>query len=155
MGAFTSAIMGIGMGMQAINTFRAGQQAKDAYEYNANVYNAQANMIADQKALTEQEQTRAIAKLHGESVVAVTSSGYDMTGSALAVINDTLTQAYLDKAKSLYNLEVERQYAKSSAKEARRMGDNARTSGAIDAVSSVLTGGSKWYQQYGGFGKIG
>jgi len=155
MGAFTSTMLAVGVGMQAYGQYSAGQKAKDAYEYNANVFNAQENMLAEQKALTAKEHERTIRHLEGATTVAVAGSGYDMSGSYLEVMKDTLTQAHLDKEKELYNLEAERMLAKSRASEARRMGDNASRAGTIGAFSTVLTGGSKWYQQYGGFGKTG
>lgn len=152
MGAFTSAL---GLGMSAYGMMKQGADAKVASEYNANVYNAQANMIDDKKVLAGQEHDRAIRHLEGATTVAVAGSGYDMSGSFLEVMNDTLTQAYLDKEKELYNLEVEKTLAKSSASESRRQGDNASTASNIGATSTLLTDGSKWYQQYGGFGKTG
>jgi len=153
MGAFTSTMMAVGVGLQAVNQFSAGKQSRDAYNYNASIFDAQAKSIEGKKVLTEEQHTRMIRQLRGKSISAVASSGYDMSGSALEVLNDTMTQAYLDKNTALYNLEVEKIGASSQASEQRRQGYQSERSSIYSGFGTLLTGGSKWYQQYGGFGK--
>ena len=153
MGAFTSLLAAASVGMQAYGMIKSGQDAASAAAYNATMYNQQAAIIETRKGLTREEYDRMIDRLEGETTVAVASSGYDFSGSFLAVMNDTMTQANLDKQKAIYNLEVEKSQARSSASEASRRGRIAQTSANINALSTVLTEGNEWYSKYGGFGK--
>ena len=153
MGAFTSILAAAGVGMQAYGMIKSGQDAASAAAYNANLYNQQAAIIETRKGLTREEYDRMIDRLEGETIVAVASSGYDLSGSFLEVMNDTLTQANLDKQKAVYNLEVEKSQARSSAEAASRQGRIVQTVANIGALATVLTEGNEWYSKYGGFGK--
>jgi len=152
MGAFTSALALAGVGLQAYGQYKSGQDAAAAAQYNSAIYQQQSEVIEVKKGLTRQEYDRMIKKLQGASVTAIASSGYDMSGSFLEVMNDNLTQAQLDKQKAIYNLEVEKLQAGSAAEESLRAGDRARTSSNIGSVATLLTEGNEWYSKYGGFG---
>ena len=149
MGGFTAAMAAVGVGMQAYGMWQSGQDAAAAAAYNANMYNAQAQIIESKKVLTRQEYDRMIDQLEGSTISAIASSGYDMSGSYLAVMNDSLTQANLDKEKALYNLEIEKFQAGSRASEATRAGKRAQDAANVGALSTVLTEGNDWYSKYG------
>ena len=149
--AAVAAVLGaVGIGMSAYGMWKSGQDAAAAGAFNANMYNYQAKMIEDKKQLTRREYERRIDQIEGESVVAVASSGYDMKGSYLSVINDTLTQAQLDKQKALYNLDIEKFQAASNAQAATMSGQAAQSAANTEALATTLTEGSKWYASYGG-----
>ena len=153
MGAFTSVLMAAGIGMQAVGQYKSGQDARAAADYNAAIYQQQASAIEVKKGLTREQWDRSIRKLEGAQISAVASSGHDMSGSFLAVMNDSLTQAYLDKNTEIYNLNVEKSLAMSGASESTRAGVRYAQTGSIKAVSTLLTEGNDWYAKYGGFGK--
>ena len=123
-----------------------------AADYNAAVYDQQASLFQVKKGLTAEQYDRIIDKLEGESISAVASSGYDLSGSFLTVINDNLTQAYLDKNTELFNLEVGKRQSQSAAAESRRTGKAVKSAANVEAASTLLTQGNEWYQKYGGFG---
>jgi hypothetical protein len=150
MGAFTSALAAVGIGMQAVGTIKAGQDAQAAAEYNAATYRAQADAIDIKKQISEQSWDRLIKQLDGQSTVAVASSGYDYSGSFLEVVNDRMTQAYLDKNIESYNLELAKSQSLSAADEAIRKGKAARSAALWSAGGSLLTQGNEWYSKYGG-----
>jgi hypothetical protein len=152
MGAFTSILAAGAIGLQAYGQYKSGQDAQAAADYNAAIYQQQSQVIEVKKGITKQQYDRMIRKLQGASVTAIASSGFDMSGSFLEVMNDNLTQAQLDKQIEIYNLDVEKSFALSSADEARRAGARARSAANIGAITTILTGGNKWYQEYGGFG---
>lgn len=149
MGAFTSALA---MGMQVAGQIKSGKDAQAAANYNAAIFQQQAQVIDVKKGLTAKNYDRMIRKLEGASVTAIAASGHDMSGSFLEVMSDNLTQAQLDKQIEIYNLDVEKAFALSSASESVRAGDRARSSANMGALSSILTTGNQWYQDYGGFG---
>jgi len=152
MGAFTSMLALAAVGTQAYGQYKSGQDAQAAADYNAAIYQQQAQVIDVKKGITRQQYDRSIRKLEGASVTAIASSGYDFSGSFLEVMNDNLTQAQLDKQISIYNLDVEKSQALSAASESQRAGSRARSAANIGALSTVLTGGNEWYSKYGGFG---
>ena len=152
MATFTAIAAGLGVGMSAYGMWKSGQDSQAAANYNAAIYDQQASLIEAKKGLTKEQYARMINKLEGSMVTAVSSSGYDMKGSYLEVMNDSLTQAYLDREVELYNLEVQKRQARTAASESRRTGKAMSTAGSIAAASSLLTEGNTWYQKYGGFG---
>ena len=155
MGAMTTAILAgtaiAGVGLQAYGQYRAGQQQQEAAEFNADLYSQQARTIDVKKKMTRQEYDRMIAQLAGKSVAAIAASGYDFSGSFLEVMNDSLTQAQLDKQKELYNLEQDKKVALATAEESRRTGRAAYGAGLTSSAATILTEGNEWYMKYGGF----
>ena len=154
MGAFTSVLMAAGIGMQVYGKYKEGQDAYATAQYNAGLYKQQADIIDVKKGLSKYDWERTIDQLEGKSVSAVASSGYDMSGSFLTVMNDRLTQAQLDKQTELYNLEVSKSQSLSAADEAVRAGKAARTSALFNAGATLLTEGNDWWSKYGGAGKL-
>lgn len=153
MGGFTSLLAAAGIGLQVYGQYRAGQDAAAAAAYNAAIFQQEAAVVETKKGLTEAQYNRLIRKLEGETVTAVAASGYDLSGSFLEVMNDSLTQANLDKQTELYNLEVEKAFKRSAAEEATRAGRRYVRTANVQAASTLLTQGNEWYQKYGGFGK--
>ena len=153
MAGFTAALTAASIGMQVYGKVKAGQDAKSAADYNAAVYKQQAQVIDIKKDLTSQQYDRAIKQLNGATVVAVAGQNRDLTGSALYVLEDNMTQIHLDKSTELWNLEIDKTRALSSATEYETSGKRARSSAYIDAGSTLLTQGNDWYQKYGGFGQ--
>ena len=106
MGAFTTALLAAGTAMKVIGGIKAGQDAQAAAEYNAAVYEQQANAIDVKKGISNQRWDRIIDQLGGKITSAVASSGYDYSGSFLTKANDLMTEAFLDKQIDNYNLEL-------------------------------------------------
>ena len=148
MGAFTSALMLAGIGLQVAGQYKSGQDAYAAGQYNKAVYEQQAQVIDVKKGISRQQWDRLIRQLSGKTVSAVAASGYDLSGSFLTVLNDRLTQANLDKQTELYNLEVSKSQSLSAADEATRAGARARTTALIGAGATLLTSGNEWYSKY-------
>ncbi len=149
MGAFTSALLAAGTAMKVVGGIKAGQDAQAAAEYNAAIYEQQAAAIDVKKRISNQRWDRILDQFGGKLTSAVASSGYDYSGSFLAVINDRMTEAYLDKQIDNYNLELEKSGKLSAADESRRSGSAARTASLFAAGGTILTEGNDWYSKYG------
>ena len=143
----------VGTGMQVQGQYQSGQDIQAAAGYNASLFEQTAQISADKQSLTNEKFARLYRHLQGSSIATVAGSGYDLSGSFLEVINDSLTQMELDRQIAIYGLEVEQSQAMSSASEARFQGDVAARSGNMSALNTILTQGNDWYQKYGGFGK--
>ncbi len=154
MGAYTTAILAAsGVAMQVYGQYQQGQDAQQAADYNAAVYKQQSQVIDVKKDITAEQFDRASDRLRGATVNAIQSSGYDLSGSKLHVLNDNLAQVEWDKSIELYNLEIDRTRAISSANEYTARGQREARSSTIQAGATLLTTGNDWYQSYGGFGK--
>jgi hypothetical protein len=154
MGAMTAIMLGLGAA-SAIQQFSAGSQQKTEAEYNATqvtkeaqynagVYRQQAGMIEDQKNLQAMQDDRAIRFAAGKHVAITAAKGIELSGSAMAVLADTMTQMEMDKAIGQYNFEMQKYTALSQAESITRKGDTVagqyRRSGAT-AYTAGVTGG--------------
>jgi type II secretory pathway pseudopilin PulG len=149
MGAFTTALLAAGTVMKVVGQVKAGQDAQAAAEYNAAILRQQAESIDVKQRISNKSWDRLINQLGGKLTTAVASSGYDYSGSFLAVVNDRMTQAYLDKQIENYNLELSKTQSLSAADEAQRAGARARTASLFQAGGTILTEGNEWYSKYG------
>jgi hypothetical protein len=142
-------MLAVGTGMKVAGQIKAGQDAQAAAEYNAAVYQQQASAIDVKKKISNQSWDRIIDQLGGQLTTAVASSGYDYSGSFLEVVNDRMTQAFLDKQIDNYNLELSKSQALSASEETLRAGSRARTASLFQAGGTLLTEGNEWYSKYG------
>jgi hypothetical protein len=140
-----AAVIGLGA-MSAISQLNQGKaqaaSAKRVGEYNAQVYEQQAEMIAQKKKLEEFQYNRKISQTNAAVMARSAGKGFGISGSPLAVMVDNETQLQLDKSIGQYNLEVERRYATSSAANARYAGSEqarlAKMTGYSNAFSTIL-----------------
>lgn len=138
----------------AYNQKKAGSaQAKElgrVGEYNAQVYEQQANMILEQKKLQEYQTNRAIGRARGSMITATAGAGLNFSGSPMAIAIDNETQMLLDQAIGNYNLDVQRNYALSAARESRyAAGQQARlvrSTANTNAFTTLLNSGFNAYK---------
>lgn len=144
-----TAVLGAGA-FSAISQAKAGnQQAKSLVnqgEFNAQVYEQQAEMILNQKKLSDYQYHRTAARSRGAIVSHAAGAGFDFGGSPLAIAIDNESQLLLDKATSDYNLDVEANFAKSGATYQRgtayQQAQLSRTTGYSNAFSTILNTGT-------------
>jgi len=161
MAALTAAIVGIGAlgaatavmgGMAQKNEAgRNAEAVRDEATYNAGIYRQQAGMVETQKQLKAAQDSRKIRFVEGQHTSVTAAKGIEMSGSAVAVLVDTLTQLEMDKAITSYNYDIEK-YALNSQAEAterrgmtlssqyRSQGRNAMTAGIVGGLTTF--GGS-------------
>jgi hypothetical protein len=173
--AAVSAIVGLGA-LAAGGQIAAGKQQsrmiKAQGEYDAQVYEQQAEMIQQKQRIEADQANRAAARMRGSVMAKVGKSGFMYSGSPLAVMVDNETQMELDKSIGQYNLEVQRRNSLSGATWSRYAGsENARiakNTGYTNAFSTMLMtgvsaatagiGGSMFSGMFGGgaaYGKVG
>lgn len=162
MGAMTSIMVGLGAA-SAVSQVMGGIQAKGEANtnatairaesaYNAGVYEQQAQMVEEQKKLKLMQDERLIRFAQGKHVALTTAKGLELSGSPLAILNDTMTQMELDKAIGQYNLDVEKYALKSQAdsvirrgntlaEQYRRSGSTAMTAGIVGGLTTLMQTG--------------
>jgi len=140
MGLFTTLAIGLGVA-SAGQSIAGGIAANKEAKYNASVMEQQAGMIDAQKGLEGYQYDRAKNQLFGKGVARTAKAGFELSGSPMAVMIDSLTQLEMDKSVGQYNLEVQKRFALSSADQYRRRGKTALASGYANAFSSILKAG--------------
>jgi len=149
MGAFTSALLAGSTALNIFGQFKEGQQAQEAANFNAAIYQQNRQIIDINKELTKSQFDRAIKFLKGKTVAATAAAGIDFSGSALEVFNDNVTQAELQKQQALFDLEVSGIRATDAAEESRRAGIRVSSAATTGALTSILTEGNDFFQRFG------
>lgn len=141
-----AAVLGLGA-MAAYSQIQAGRQQAKEYkrqaDYNAQVYEQQAQMIQQKQKIEEFQANRRIRAMEGSVIAKTAGSGFDFSGSPLAVMVDNETQMQLDKSIGQYNLEIQRRYAMTEASNQRYVGGQqarlAKTTGYSNAFTTILS----------------
>ena len=150
MGLETALIATVGLGaFTAVSQAEAGKKQGRALQqqgaYNAQVYEQQAQMVLNQKKITEAQYLRNRRRASGSIVAGAAGKGLKLSGSPLAVLADVETQLGFDKAIEDYNLDVSRNRALSGASYQRETGRQqaalARSQGYSNAFSTILNTG--------------
>lgn len=157
MGAMTAVMVGLGA-TSAVTQVVGGMQQKDEAEqnasairsesaYNAGVYRQQAGMVEQQKQLKAAQDARQIRFVEGQHTAVTAAKGLEMSGSAMAVLSDTLTQMEMDKAITGYNYDMDKYRLESQAvsterrgmtlsSQYRSKGKNAMTAGIVGGMAT-------------------
>ena len=148
-GMTTSLLLAGGAVSAGTSILGGNMQAKSIEQqadYNAKVYEQQAEMVTQKKKITDYQYGRAQGQMMGSIVSQTAGKGLTLSGSPMAILADTESQLKFDNAIADYNLDVERNYALSSAANERTRGANeakeARFSGYSNAFSTLLSTGA-------------
>jgi hypothetical protein len=113
-----AAVIGLGA-ISAISSIQQGKaeakSLKRQGDMNAQIYEQQAEMVAQQAKLQEYQDNRKAAKIRGATVAAAGKSGFEMGGSPLAILVDNETQMELDKQIGQYNYSVQQSFLRTQA----------------------------------------
>ena len=138
----------------------ASQQAKAMKrqgEFNAQVYEQQAEVIKEQKKIQDYQFNRQAARARGSIVSRTAGKGLLMSGSPLAILADTESELLFDKAIADYNLDINRNYAASGANYYRQnaaiQSRLAKYTGYSNAFSTILNTGAMMEMQQPGLFK--
>ena len=152
-GAFSATTQVMGANSQAKGIQRQA-------EYNAQIYDQQGEMIKEKKKIQDYQFNRQAAQARGSIIAKTAGKGFNLGGSPLAILIDNETEMQFDKAIADYNLDIERNYAKSGAGYMRETGREqsrlARYSGYTNAFSTILNTGTNigMLNMYGKVGKL-
>jgi hypothetical protein len=146
MGGYVGLALNVIQGLQSIS---GGQAANSEAKYNAVLMERQAQNIEVQKSIESNQYDRAKGQLVGKAVAHTAKSGFQLSGSPLAMMIDSLTQLQMDKAVGQYNLNVQKQTALLTADQYRRGGKTAEMAGYSNAFATTLKGGYDYSTRYG------
>lgn len=151
-GTAAAALVLAGGAYSAYSSIKSGNQQAKAYsqqaEYNAQIYDQQAEMIQQKKKIQDYQANRQIARMKSSIVSKTAGKGLMLSGSPLAVMADTESQMLFDKAIGDYNLDIERNFAMSSASQTRYAGANqaklSKAQGYSNAFTTLLNTGTNF-----------
>jgi hypothetical protein len=162
MGAMTAIMVGLGAATAVQQVVGGYAQKKEAQAnaqaikqesiYNAGVYEQQAAMTEEAKQLKMQQDDRLIRFAAGKHVAVTSAKGLQLSGSALAILNDSMTQMEMDKNITAYNFDMEKYALKSQAESTVRRGNTLSAQylrGGDTAMMSGVAGGLTTLMQTG------
>jgi hypothetical protein len=119
----------------------AGMAARKDAKFNAAVYERQAQMTDSQKVVENKQFDRLQRRIMGTTAARVAHAGLDLGGSPITVLIDNLSEVEYDRQITMYNLDVQKFSALSSAQTQKSKGSMAMMSGFSSAFSTMLKGG--------------
>ena len=136
-----AAVVGCIMGYNG--NMAAAKNAQAVADYNAEVAENEAVLLARAKRDQEEGLRKQSDRLEGAQRAAISKSGVQIKGSALQTLADTYFNTEMDALRIQYASDVQQTAAQASATLARTEG-SARASGLkTQAYQSLLSGGSK------------
>ena len=137
-----------GGAMSAFGQYQSGKSEQEAQEFNATIAEREAQLIKKGARLDEYRSRKQLRRLTGSQVAAYGSSGVELTGSPLDVIQDTIADAELEIAINKFNAEMGAKSRVSSAQRMREAGKDARTASMIKAGSTLLSSAGNYAGKY-------
>ncbi len=135
-------------GLGVIGSIAQGQAAADAAKYNAAIARQQANMAQDQAAAKATETARQTRQRVAASRAAFGENGFESSGSVADVLGVVQEQGVLDQLTQLNEGAVRAQSLRANAALEDAKAKNARTSGFLNAGSTLLGGFGQLYKGY-------
>jgi hypothetical protein len=139
-----------GTAFQAIGAIQSGNAARAAGDYNAALYERNAQISQQNTQAQETRQRRLAAMRAGSNRAAVGASGVSLEGSPLDILESNAAQEELDALMIRWNGQNEASNLRASGALASAQGRNAQRSGYMSAGSALLLGGAKAYDSFGG-----
>lgn len=140
-GAAVPAVLGVGsalMGASGANEQAAGMAASS--EYNARIKGQQADAAILQSAEDERRFRVQTKQMLGGIRTAVASSGVQMEGSAMDVLESSASNAELDALTIKHQGKMKAWALKAGAQADMMAASNARTAGNYASATSLLKG---------------
>lgn len=127
--------------IQGASTLMQGAAGYQQGQYNAKVYEQQAEETRLAAQVNERNQRRAAEKALASQRASLLASGIQMNGSPLEVLIDLAHEYDVDKSIRLNNAAAEQARLRSQASMSRLMGRNALT-------TSLLTAAGQGFMNY-------
>lgn len=140
-----TALSVVGTAFSAISSIQQGNAARAAGDYNASLYERNAEIARQRGAADEARQRRLATMRAGSNRAAVGASGVSLEGSPLDILESNAAQEELDALMIRWNATNDAGGLMANADLSRAQGRNAQRSGYMGAGSSILLGGVKAY----------
>ena len=130
----------LALGAMSIGSSLAeGKAQQQAHEYNAAIYQQQAQLAKQQGDVQRLQLDREKVRTRKRQEVLYAKAGVQLTGSPLEVINDTASQFLFDDMIIGYNAQMGAARSRASAEYSRNLGNAAYEEGLWKAGTTLLT----------------
>ena len=133
--------------------YAQGKQEQAAYEYNAQLTEGQISNIDAAKRVNQIRAYDDQQKMVSSQIAAVASSGIELKGSPMEVINADLARSEFDIAVDNYNFEADKTRTYNQAQQQRYAGKQAYWTGILNAVGAGAKGAATAYTYRGTSGE--
>ena len=142
----TGAALLVSTGIQVAMKYSAAKKEQQAWEYNAGITEGSISAIEAARKTQELRSITSRQRLQSAQIAAVASSGIELKGSPIEVLNADLARAEFDIAVDNYNFEVEKTRTYNDAQSQRYSGKQAYRTGLLDAAGSGVQGAATAYR---------
>ena len=126
----------------AMGAMQQGKAQSNAATYTAQVADRNAKIARQQADVEQEDQRRENMRQRGAIRAAYGGSGIEMAGSPLDVLEDTAMEQELDVERIGYRGTLRALGENDKANLARAEAENAKSTGAIGAIGSILKTGT-------------
>jgi hypothetical protein len=141
MGAIMAVAAIAGVALQAAGQAKGGQDAKDAYDYNAAIAKQEGKFQEQRTDYELDTHRREVARIIGKQRVTAGGSG---VGASQSILLDTLTQAELDEQMIKTQGAINVWRAEAQSEQFTAGGKDFREAGYIGAGGTILGGLSRF-----------
>ena len=128
--------------------YEQGQEQKKAYEANAEIAKADAAATEQKTQYDETAHRENVKRILSRQRALYGSSGVEMQGSPLLVMQDTAAQGEMDALAIRYGGDVEAARKRSEANVMKMQGKSAERLGMIGAGTTLLSGAGQIGRMY-------
>lgn len=140
MAAAFPAMMMAGAAMSAVGAIQQGQAQAQAANYNANLAERNARVVAQQTTAEVGLQRQEAARTQGSLIAGYAASGVTMEGSPSDVLRASITQAKLDEHTLIYKGDLQAMGLRETATLNRFQGQTAENQSYLNAASYLVGG---------------
>lgn len=134
----------VGAGMQVYGMMKGGDDAEDAAERNAALYEQQAQLQEYSTVVQLAKHGQEVNKLKGTQAVGYAKAGVTMEGTPTNVLADTAYQGAIDAAIIRREGELKAQIARMGGTAQLERGADISRASNINAAGTLLTQLGKW-----------
>lgn len=133
-------VIGLGTGLRAGSAIVAGQEAMDAYRYNASAIDAEIKTLGFANEINTKQINKQIKQLQGQQITTAATSGLAVSGSIVDIMADTAAQAALQNLISKRETEAQRIRLKKEQEFTKFQAKQARTGSYFEAFGELAAG---------------
>lgn len=130
----------VSTGVSVAGHLKQGRQARQTAQENAEIYNRQLGLVAQQKELTREQYSRERRRISGQIVSRTGASGFEMSGSPVDILNSNMEALEADEQIALQNLDRQGSMLESQAGRQEALGQSRYRGSLLKAAGTGAKG---------------
>lgn len=133
----------VGTAVQAYGQYQAGQDAKKAADYNAQIMERNKQVALEKANFEAEAEASRLRRLIGSQRAAAAASGMGRSGTVLDLQEDSTIQGTMEQLAILYGGQLQAENFQNEANMSRFQGQAAARQGKTAAFGTILTGSAQ------------